>query len=189
MITERIYNADDAEFDELFDDEKKQTLELRNSDGEKLVYIGNNIWVAESAVMSKEDEEAYEKRYSHPKISVGKTLLQLLLPPSIVAAAAVLVRFTAGAYVEVLRTPGWLILFSAGVLLLYSFVRARSIIVFAVHVYQAKAPMEVRRKCAMTPTCSDYMIRAVRKYGAIRGVIKGIGRLRRCNGTRREDWP
>jgi len=35
--------------------------------------------------------------------------------------------------------------------------------------------------CKFTPSCSQYFIEAVRKYGAFRGTIKGIWRVLRCN--------
>lgn len=35
--------------------------------------------------------------------------------------------------------------------------------------------------CRFHPSCSNYMILAVQKYGLIRGVCKGIGRLARCH--------
>ena len=45
--------------------------------------------------------------------------------------------------------------------------------------------------CRFTPTCSEYFILAVRKYGPLRGALKGVWRILRCNpfsagGT---DWP
>ena len=46
--------------------------------------------------------------------------------------------------------------------------------------YKAFAPLEVRARCRFTPTCSTYMIIAIKKYGLIFGVIKGIRRLLRC---------
>ena len=38
-----------------------------------------------------------------------------------------------------------------------------------------------RLKCVFEPSCSEYMILAVNKYGLVRGVIKGIRRLLRCH--------
>ena len=35
--------------------------------------------------------------------------------------------------------------------------------------------------CKYYPTCSDYCIEAIEKYGSIKGSIKGIGRILRCN--------
>jgi putative membrane protein insertion efficiency factor len=35
--------------------------------------------------------------------------------------------------------------------------------------------------CRFTPSCSEYMIQALRKYGPIRGAAKGIGRVCRCH--------
>ena len=37
------------------------------------------------------------------------------------------------------------------------------------------------RHCRFEPTCSRYFADAVRKYGAIRGAVKGIGRICRCH--------
>lgn len=35
--------------------------------------------------------------------------------------------------------------------------------------------------CRFTPGCSEYFIGAVRKYGPIRGGVKGVYRICRCN--------
>jgi uncharacterized protein len=35
--------------------------------------------------------------------------------------------------------------------------------------------------CRFVPTCSEYMIEAVRRYGAARGVWLGLQRLLRCH--------
>ena len=35
--------------------------------------------------------------------------------------------------------------------------------------------------CRFNPSCSEYFILAVRKYGPVRGACKGVGRMCRCN--------
>ena len=35
--------------------------------------------------------------------------------------------------------------------------------------------------CRFTPSCSNYFIQAVRKYGAVRGSLKGLWRICRCH--------
>jgi putative membrane protein insertion efficiency factor len=50
----------------------------------------------------------------------------------------------------------------------------------AVLAYKAFAPLEVRKRCRFKPTCSTYMIMAIKKYGLVYGVFKGIRRLLRC---------
>jgi putative component of membrane protein insertase Oxa1/YidC/SpoIIIJ protein YidD len=46
-----------------------------------------------------------------------------------------------------------------------------------VRLYQHYAPEEIRRKCILKPTCSEYMILAIEKYGVFCGVKKGVYRL------------
>ena len=35
--------------------------------------------------------------------------------------------------------------------------------------------------CRFYPTCSEYMLQAVEKYGAVRGIWKGLKRLAKCH--------
>lgn len=52
-----------------------------------------------------------------------------------------------------------------------------------VHLYQHYAPEWMRRRCMCMPTCSEYMILAIRKYGPFVGTYKGIKRLtKKCSG-------
>jgi putative membrane protein insertion efficiency factor len=57
---------------------------------------------------------------------------------------------------------------------------ARAIIA-VVRMYQWTLSPIFGRQCRFQPTCSHYMIGAVEKYGAIRGTIKGLWRIVRCN--------
>lgn len=70
---------------------------------------------------------------------------------------------------------GWKIgLLSGGaILLLFS----RFILIKLIELYQHYAPEEVRRKCMLKPTCSEYAIIAIRKYGPFYGMFKTIMRL------------
>lgn len=36
-------------------------------------------------------------------------------------------------------------------------------------------------QCRFQPTCSEYTIQAVQKYGAVKGLAKGAWRILRCN--------
>ena len=59
-----------------------------------------------------------------------------------------------------------------------------------VRLYQRKAPDSLRGACLFTPSCSEYMILAIEKYGCFRGVCRGLGRLLRCHAPNGgEDYP
>jgi putative component of membrane protein insertase Oxa1/YidC/SpoIIIJ protein YidD len=52
-----------------------------------------------------------------------------------------------------------------------------------VRLYQHYAPERIRRKCLFKPTCSEYIILAIEKYGLIKGLYKGLYRVFfRCRG-------
>lgn len=42
--------------------------------------------------------------------------------------------------------------------------------------------------CRFTPSCSEYFILAIRKYGALRGAWKGIRRICRCHPWHPGGW-
>ena len=56
-----------------------------------------------------------------------------------------------------------------------------NIVIGMVKVYQWTLSPIIGRQCRFIPTCSNYMIEAVQKYGAVKGVFKGIYRVLRCN--------
>lgn len=67
---------------------------------------------------------------------------------------------------------------------------AKSIVIWLVKVYQRYAPAEIRLSCRFEPTCSQYMLMAIDKYGIVHGLVMGLRRLSRChppNGG--EDYP
>jgi putative membrane protein insertion efficiency factor len=51
----------------------------------------------------------------------------------------------------------------------------------AVRCYQYLISPWLGPRCRYTPTCSEYFIQAVRKYGALRGAGKGVLRICRCH--------
>ncbi|TCJ98803.1 hypothetical protein EV694_1230 [Volucribacter psittacicida] len=59
-----------------------------------------------------------------------------------------------------------------------------------IKLYQRLAPTKIREGCRFEPTCSNYAILALTKYGFIKGWKMAINRLKRCkypNGG--EDYP
>ncbi len=66
-----------------------------------------------------------------------------------------------------------------------------SIITGLVHLYQHYAKTDRRRKCNFKPTCSEYALLAIKKYGVILALIKIIHRVYfRCRGSIcRIDYP
>lgn len=60
-------------------------------------------------------------------------------------------------------------------------INLKRILICLVRIYQRYAPDAIRNKCRFEPSCSEYMILALNKYGGFKGLKKGIGRLTRCN--------
>jgi len=50
-----------------------------------------------------------------------------------------------------------------------------------VKLYQKYISPGLGNHCKYLPTCSDYMIGCLEKYGVIRGLPRGIWRIVRCN--------
>ncbi|HEV3022481.1 MAG TPA: membrane protein insertion efficiency factor YidD [Pirellulales bacterium] len=55
------------------------------------------------------------------------------------------------------------------------------LLVALVRVYQWTLSPIIGRQCRFTPSCSNYFIEAVRKYGAVGGALRGVWRICRCH--------
>ena len=65
------------------------------------------------------------------------------------------------------------------------------ILIGMIRVYQKLISPMLGPHCRFQPTCSEYFILAVRKYGVIRGSWKGVWRILRCHPWHPGgvDWP
>lgn len=54
-------------------------------------------------------------------------------------------------------------------------------LIACVRFYQRWISPCLPKMCRFEPSCSQYFIEAVQKYGPIKGTLKGIWRILRCN--------
>ncbi len=117
---------------------------------------------------------AYVRLLRRPEIRWGRVALYLLLPALAAAALVLCLK-------QVQVSPGGRILAAAAFLLAYFLLTAKRAILCLIRIYQRLAPDSLRNKCRFEPSCSEYMILAIEKYGLIKGLRKGFGRFSRCN--------
>jgi putative membrane protein insertion efficiency factor len=55
------------------------------------------------------------------------------------------------------------------------------LLILAIRIYQWTLSPILGRQCRFSPTCSNYMIEALKKYGLVRGTAKGVMRICRCH--------
>nr|DAI25231.1 MAG TPA: Hemolytic domain protein [Caudoviricetes sp.] len=55
--------------------------------------------------------------------------------------------------------------------------------IFLILLYQRLAPRRIRDSCRFEPTCSNYAILSLQKYGFFKGWEMALNRLSRCK------WP
>ena len=116
----------------------------------------------------------YSRTLTKPKRNWWAVAARCLIPAAAAAGLYAALTF-AGA------RRGLVIGIMMSALALYLLADLKHAVITAVCFYQLLAPNGVRNRCRYEPSCSQYMILAVMKYGAFRGLAKGIGRLRRCN--------
>ena len=56
----------------------------------------------------------------------------------------------------------------------------KTIIVYLIRGYQV-IPLISHKMCRFQPTCSEYMIEAIEKFGVIKGIKLGLKRISRCH--------
>jgi len=57
----------------------------------------------------------------------------------------------------------------------------KKILIFLIKIYKKYISPLLPNSCRFYPTCSEYAIEALSKYGVLKGSIKAIYRILRCN--------
>jgi putative membrane protein insertion efficiency factor len=57
----------------------------------------------------------------------------------------------------------------------------RTIATAPVRFYQRAISPGIPARCKYHPSCSEYAVQAVRRYGVLRGAVLAVWRLLRCN--------
>lgn len=57
----------------------------------------------------------------------------------------------------------------------------KRLLIFIIKIYRKYVSPYKRPSCKYYPTCSQYAIEAIEKYGSFRGIFMSIWRILRCN--------
>ncbi len=121
---------------------------------------------------------------NRPKISYKKFILSIIgFALTVIASVALsnkLVYPLIIDKIDISKTV-FTIIFTLVFALIYISFIIKNALIWLVHLYQHYAPDRVRLKCVFEPSCSEYMILSIEKYGVIKGVFKGCKRLLRCH--------
>lgn len=117
---------------------------------------------------------AYVRKLERPHINWFKICLCILLPIVLLTTLVLVLKYFG------LETSTCLIIATA-LWVMYITLALKQSIICLIRIYQRYAPESLRNKCRFEPSCSEYMLLAIEKYGLIRGLQKGIRRLKRCN--------
>lgn len=115
----------------------------------------------------------YQRELARPHIIWYKVTLLCFVPLILLIALFCVLNLKCDA--------SYAIIVTVSVMFFYSMLMLKRSIISWIRLYQHFAPDRVRLKCRFEPSCSQYMILAIEKYGVFSGLIKGIKRLGKCN--------
>ena len=135
---------------------------------------------------------APENRLYRPKIHFGKAFLVIFGVVALTSVMAWILErqlLWSGNIDSTMKEPWCFFSIYWKLQLLVFLGTLRYTLIWFVRIYQRYAKSETRLRCKFTPSCSDYAILALKKYGAILGCIKTIRRLLRCGPEGGIDYP
>ena len=147
-----------------------KSIEFGEEQLHNLNEVGRQLFIDEQDPRST----AYIRKLKRPHINWFKICICVFLP--------ILILFAFAAILNCLGLSIPICIITATVfLLMYIAVILKSSIICLIKIYQRYAPDSLRNKCRFEPSCSEYMILSIEKYGLFKGLKKGICRLKRCN--------
>ncbi len=147
-----------------------KTIEFTEEQLSNIQELGKQLFEDEQDPRSS----AYIRKLKRPKINWFRISLFMLLPVIILAIGVVILnRFGASVTTS--------IIIAVAIYIVYICLILKRAIICLIQIYQRYAPDSLRNKCRFEPSCSEYMILSIKKYGLLKGIKKGICRLKRCN--------
>lgn len=64
----------------------------------------------------------------------------------------------------------------------------KKLLLFLIRLYQKHISPAFPARCRFCPTCSQYALEAISRYGALRGGRLAVRRLLRCHPFYKGDW-
>lgn len=146
-----------------------KTLEFEADKLPDLQELGNQLFTEETDLRSW----GYKRILVRPQINWLRIFLNLA------AAGTVCIALYFGLCVLSVDKSAALAATLAA-LLVYVLIRIKSCTICLVKIYQRLAPECIRNACRFEPSCSQYMILSIEKYGFWRGFPRGVKRILRC---------
>lgn len=131
---------------------------------------------AEQKILAQVKQQLEEPKriVVRPKVKIWKDTLLLLRALVLVAAVLITLRIFTD------LSSGVFALICIAFVLVYLAVLGKKLLLTVITFYQKFAPETVRSSCLFEPCCSEYMRISVLKYGALKGLKRGIKRISRC---------
>lgn len=146
----------------------------KRDETECYVFYGNSEEEAKMLAMlyiqNKDNKE--NNTIERPTISFASYFYGVILPIIIYSIMIILTIYLKK------NISVWIIIISYLIVFLLT---VKRFVILCILLYQRFAPDKIRNSCCFEPTCSNYMLQAIEKYGFWRGFFKGLYRLCRCH--------
>jgi len=115
----------------------------------------------------------YKRILIRPSLHPRRVILSVSVTLSVALAAALLFYLALGGI-------GRSVIIFASIPILAMIIFARRVTIWLIMAYQRFAPARVRERCRYEPSCSQYAIAVLKKFGYFKGMYKAIKRLISC---------
>lgn len=116
---------------------------------------------------------SYKRILIRPSLRLGRVLLAMLITAAIAASSALICYY-------ITEEPMHALITLAAVPIVIAAIFAKRVTIWMIMAYQRFAPASVRERCRYEPSCSQYAIAVLKRYGYFKGMYRAIRRLISC---------
>lgn len=151
-------------------------MPMNNEKYDETISFSKQESLIKAIAIFDEEQKNKEQAIVRPNINSRKEIISIFLKTVVFILLLVTVFI-----ISIIAKSIYFLIIGIIIAIVFLLATLKKSLISLILLYQKFAPENLRKSCLFEPSCSEYMLLSIDKYGLFKGVLKGIKRLFRCH--------